>query len=129
MADATPLNQARALLYQFGKSDLKSMRFAVDGLTVFLSRDLAYRAYQVPGRLAPPLDEGVAVGAPHLATITGLAPAGSMVKAGEPLATLHVLDRATPLLAERDGIVVAQHCHEGALVEYGQPVISLRIQR
>ena len=125
MADGTPLNQARALLYQFGKSDLKSLRFEVEGLAVFFSRDPAYRAHQAPAQLAPAMGESIAVGAPHLASVTDIAQVGKKVAAGEPLATLRVLDRATQLLAERGGTIVAQHCIDGALLEYGQAVVSL----
>lgn len=123
MTDASLFNQARALLFQFERSKAKALRFETAGLKVFFSRDGAFRAWQAPAA-ALPVSEGTPVNAPHLATITGLVPSGTMVTAGEAVAMLRVLDRATPLLAEACG-AVAWDCDEGQLVEFGQRLLSL----
>ncbi|WP_068086790.1 acetyl-CoA carboxylase biotin carboxyl carrier protein subunit [Novosphingobium rosa] len=121
---AHPFHEARALLRQFQHSKARSCHIRTEALEIFFSRDASHRA---PARAAPPAKPSTAsaLAAPHLATVVDLAAVGSQVRAGEAVGQLRVLDRQAPLLAASDGIVAEQHVAPGALVEYGQTLLTL----
>ncbi|MES2301758.1 MAG: biotin/lipoyl-containing protein [Pseudomonadota bacterium] len=128
MAEGNPLHDARALLRGFAHSKLRALDVRSEGLALFLSRDEAirYRGRQAAAPAAQE-DHGPAtdLSAPHLGTLTGLAPVGTRVAAGDIVARLMVLNRETTLVAQADGMIVAHHHAEGALVEFGQPLVAI----
>lgn len=128
MADGNALHDARALLRGFTHSKLRSLDLRSAGLSLFLSRDEAIRflGRQVAAP-APQEDHGPAtdLSAPHLGTLTGLVPVGTRVAAGEVVARLMVLGRETAMVAEAEGLIVAHHHADGALVEFGQPLVAI----
>ncbi len=127
MADLPPLHEARALLRTFTHTGLRTLEVKTERLSLFLSRDPAVRYAPQPSAPLPPTASGPTTNltAPHLGTLADLAPLGTRVTAGQPVATLRVLEREALVLAESDGEIVAHHHARGALVEYGQPLLTL----
>ncbi len=130
MADSTeaanPLHEARALLRTFAQTKHTVLRLRSDNLQLFLSRDPALRARDVPAAAVAAVAKVTEeLTAPHLGTLAALAPLGSRVEQGAEVARLMVLDRETVLRAASAGTVIAHHHAVGALVEYGQPVLTL----
>ena len=68
----------------------------------------------------------VAVTAPHVATVVSLAPVGSFVQAGQPVATLRVLDDTSEIAAPADGAIESHGVLTGELAEYGTRLVTLR---
>lgn len=46
-------------------------------------------------------------------------------KRGDTLVVVEAMKMELPIAAEHDGVVKAVHCHEGDLVQAGQPLIDL----
>lgn len=124
MPDVSPLHEARALLLQFQRSELKAMHIATEWLEFFASRDPAWTARgRVAGRALASADAREHIfAAPHLGTLEAPVPTGSAVTEGTVLARLRVLDRLTDVVADRDGTVADCRAAGGDLVEYGQPL-------
>lgn len=125
MAEAPPLHEARALLRTFTHTGLRTLEVKTERLSLFLSRDPAARYAPRPSAAAPAPAPTTDLAAPHLGTLTDLAPLGTRITAGQPVATLRVLERDTLLLADADGEIVTHHQTLGTLLEYGQPVLTM----
>lgn len=129
MADGDPLFEARALLRTFLKSDWKSCDIVTDRLTLFASRDPAIRAHQARQVLAAPAPVPmVDLCTPHLGTLVSLAAPGTRLEPGAIYGRVAVLDEERDMVADQAGIVARHHRHAGALVEYGQPLLSLSLE-
>jgi biotin carboxyl carrier protein len=127
MPEVDPLQEARALLLQFERSDLKAVHVATEWLEFFASRDRAWSARGRVTGLAPANANAPThiVAAPHLGTLEAPLAEGSAVTEGTVLARLRVLDRLTDLIADRDGTVADCPAAEGDLIEYGQPLFAI----
>ena len=132
MADQGPINEVRALLRAFAKTDVKACRVVVDGLEIFLSRDPSIHAVDMMAAPMPVVGRETKAAladllAPHVGTLAALCAPGTAVEAGATYGRISVLDEEIELLAETNGIV-ATHCHAvGELVEYGQPLVTLTV--
>lgn len=80
----------------------------------------------VPPPVAVAALPAVAVTAPHVATVVSLAPVGSFVQAGQPVATLRVLDDTSEIAAPADGTIESHGVLTGELAEYGTRLVTLR---
>ena len=135
MGDAGPVHEARALILQFARSNLKAVELRTPQLSVFASRDPGIRladsmffgtrqpasANRTPAVEAE--QQRFQVAAPHLGTLMSLAAAGTRLGTGGVYGRLAVLDDTIDLVAERDMVVVAHCAAPPALIEYGQPLI------
>jgi biotin carboxyl carrier protein len=129
MADGDPLFEARALLRTFLKSDWKSCDIVTDRLTLFASRDPAIRARQARQVLAAAAPVPIVeLCAPHLGTLVSLAVPGTRLEPGTVYGRVAVLDEERDILADQSGHVTAHHQQIGALVECGQPLVSLSLE-
>lgn len=128
MTEQSAINEVRALLRAFAKTEAKAVRVVVDGLEIYLSRDASIRADQFGAAL--PLGEAAQEDltqllAPHIGTIAALCAPGTSVAAGEAYGRISVLEEEIELVSDTGGVVTA-HCRAvGELVEYGQPVITI----
>lgn len=117
----------RALLRDFGKSDWRELALDGKDWALFMAK---------PGAGLNPFTSAVTashgsdaviaetVSAPHLGILALQCGEGQWVKEGEPLGTLHVLDRVTPLMSTGAGRV-SLHFKDGDLIEYGNTVLSI----
>ncbi|HZU64298.1 MAG TPA: hypothetical protein VFF98_11485 [Novosphingobium sp.] len=127
---ASPLHEARALLRQFQHGKARACHIRTPTLELFLSRDRACRPQALPP--APDPDPAPAalpaspLAAPHLATVVELAGVGLAVAAGDVLARLRVLDRHSELRADSACVVAAHHLAPGALVQFGEALLSIQ---
>lgn len=130
MIDQSPINEVRALLRAFAKTEVKAVRVVVEGLEIFLSRDASIRADQL-GVAQPAAAEPVAEAAladllaPHIGTIAALCAPGTPIAAGSAYGRISVLDEEIELVSDNGGVVTA-HCRAvGELVEYGHPIVTI----
>ena len=79
-----------------------------------------------PAPVAPAAVPAIEVKAPHVATIVSLAPVGSVVQAGQAIATVRVLDETIEVAAAAAGTVLAHVAQPGALAEYGNILLTLQ---
>jgi biotin carboxyl carrier protein len=129
MAEGDPLFEARALLRTFLKSDWKSCDIVTDRLTLFASRDPAIRAQQARQVLPTPAPvHTVELCAPHLGTLVSLAAPGTRLEPGTVYGRVAILDEERDVLADQAGLVASHHQQIGALVEFGQPLVSLTLE-
>jgi biotin carboxyl carrier protein len=129
MAEGDPLFEARALLRTFLKSDWKSCDIVTDRLTLFASRDPAIRAQQARQVLPTPAPAPmVDLCAPHLGTLVSLVAPGTRLEPGAIYGRVAVLDEERDMVADQAGILAWHHQQIGALVEFGQPLVSLALE-
>ncbi|MGE4303207.1 MAG: hypothetical protein AB7E24_04135 [Novosphingobium sp.] len=67
------------------------------------------------------------VKAPHVATLVDALPAGTAVIAGQKVATLRVLDESEAIEAPVSGTISGHGAAAGDLVDYGAPLVSIRV--
>ena len=126
------ITDARALIESLLASGFQDMHVVSGETEIFLARP-AGRANPMRARPAPAesavaavLGAETTVKAPHIATLCATAPLGSMVRAGDTIATLSLLDEEiavpSPLAGEITGLPLAP----GSLVEFDQPIVLLR---
>ena len=129
------INDARALIESLLTSGFQDMHVVSGDAEIFLARAQGranpMRARPaavapVAGTHATPLGAEVMVKAPHIATLGATAPVGSVVSAGDTIATLSVLDEDIALLAPIAGEIIATQASSGSLVEFDQPILTLR---
>jgi biotin carboxyl carrier protein len=108
--DSNLLDDARALLAGFVRQDLGrlSVRLRSD-VELFLLR-----------RAAAPV--GTPIVAPHVGTIAEVKAVGSLVQAGQVVATLELLGELIDVPASVGGIVDSVQSSAGELVQYGEPI-------
>jgi biotin carboxyl carrier protein len=125
VAEASTINDARALLRSFEKSEWKACHVKTDVLELFMSRDPEIRVGQVAASVAPEPAIIAELTAPHIGTLAFLAAPGTRIAAGAVYGRIAVLDEERDLISSRGG-VVDRHFHAaGAQVEYGQPLVAL----
>jgi biotin carboxyl carrier protein len=129
MSEASGINNARALLRDFLRSDWKSCHLTTDDLEVFFSRDPAIRAPHATSSLAQTATVEAQViatlTAPHLGTLVDLVPPGVVLAPGDRYGRIAVLDAERALIAEAGGTVMQHRFAAGDLVEFGQAIVTL----
>lgn len=119
---------ARAMLATMVASDLARLHLSSAGTEIFICR------HPEPSPLLVVDDAPVAapdapvehrVCAPHVATLVAAAAMGDRVVAGQPIATIAVLDSEEALLSPASGVVAALAAVAGDLVEYGQTLLVI----
>lgn len=135
MDDSDQLFEARALLFQFIRSSLKAIHVASPGLEFACTRDAAIslssltRTRAAKSGRSTELESAdhleTIVRMPHLATVEWLAQVGSVVRKGDAVARLRLLDESIELKSEVAGAVVSHHARSGTLVEFDKPLICL----
>jgi acetyl-CoA carboxylase biotin carboxyl carrier protein len=131
------INDARALIVTLLASDFNDMHVVSGETEIFLARPTGranpMRARVAPVEIAPvepaggtPMGLETVVKAPHIATLCVAALPGSMVAAGEQIATLSVLNEEFAVLAPVAGQIIGIKAALGSLVEFDQPILLLR---
>jgi len=67
----------------------------------------------------------ICVMAQHVATLIDMVPVGTYLQAGEPVATIRILDVEATIAAPVAGCIVSLSAEIGALIEYGTPILSI----
>lgn len=122
------LGEVRALLALFGRSQLRDLWVSAGDWSVFLARADGAANPAAGATVAQPVAAPAAehvVTAPHLGIVCELTPTASVVAQGQRIAELRVLDERRPVLADRAGTVTALLAGEDALVEFGQPLLTI----
>lgn len=127
------INDARALLGTLLSSDWLELHVVSGDTEIFLARVGAgvnpMREAAAPvgyARADAPVGGGETVmTAPHVATLVDILPAGTVVAAGQKVATLRVLDDREDVEAAVAGTVIRVGAAAGELVEYGAPLLSI----
>lgn len=76
--------------------------------------------------VAPAAAPAIDVTAPHVATVVSLLAVGTVVQAGQAVATLRVLDETSEVAAAAAGTIEAHGITAGELAEYGTRLVTLR---
>ena len=111
--DSSLVDDVRALLTAFARDDLRQLKVKLRPGTELLLRREA------------PAPVGIAVTAPHVATLVECATEGQLVEAGDPAAVLDLLGERIEIAAPIAGVVDDSVLKSGALVQYGEPVVWL----
>lgn len=127
---ARAVDDARALLDALLSSGWKDLHVLSGGTEIFIAREggrpnpMREASVFVPVPAAEPPQEQL-VTAPHVGTVVDVRALGTMIAAGDPVATIRVLEQEETITAQAAGAVIAIHAAIGALVEYKTPVLSL----
>lgn len=143
------LADIQALVAQFEKSDWRRIAFSADGVELMLSKDRADPAARpvataaspvaassapaAPSPMPAPMPSGTVVTAASLGTFyraprPGQPPfvnLGDRVSIGDELCLVEVMKLFTSVRAPLAGVVTGFHAEDGALVEYGQALLSI----
>jgi biotin carboxyl carrier protein len=130
------INDARALLDMLLASDWQEMHVVTGDTEIFLAckggganpmRSTPPAAQAMPVAAPAPAASApeAAVKAPHVATLVNALPVGTTVTAGQPVATLRVLDEQEVVEAPVSGRIIRIHAADGALLEYGTALLSI----
>jgi biotin carboxyl carrier protein len=114
------INEVRAMMSLFLRSGWRDLHVRTHAVELFLAREDG-----VPSPMARAASDGKSVNAPHLATLISLAETGTVVSAGDRIAVLELLGQHEDVVADQAGTVAAHVATPGALVEYGQPLLTL----
>jgi biotin carboxyl carrier protein len=129
MSEASGINNARALLRDFLRSDWKSCHLTTDDLELFFSRDPAIRAPHATSPVAQATTVEAQViatlTAPHLGTLVDLVSPGVVLAPGDRYGRIAVLDAERDLIADVGGTVLHHRFAAGDLVEFGQAIATL----
>ena len=128
------IDNARALTVTMLEQGWSTVHIASSEGEFFLAKGSGHRDPLSPGATvvaappAPPVAPAVDVKAPHVATIVFLASVGSVVAAGQSIATLRVLDTTSEVAAPAAGTIAGQGAAEGDLAEFGTVLVRLQPQ-
>lgn len=127
--DAAALDDARALLDAFIENDWSSASIRTNGREFSFSRDAALGGLGASAHnsigAAEVTTAAQPVTAPHVGTVTSLAPVGTAVARGETIVSLSVLEDIIDVPAPCEGRIVSHGAEAGTLVEFGQVLIEL----
>lgn len=132
------INDARALLNALLASDWREVHVRSGEAEVFIARDggslnpmraiaptplTSVAAHSV----AEPLSRGAdtPVTAPHVASLVDVLPVGTVVCAGQVVATLRVLEDRQSVEAPVSGTIVSVSAAPGVLLDYKAPIVSI----
>ncbi len=126
------IDDARALLDTLLTSGWQQLHVASGGTEIFLARDGGgtnpmRMVAPAPVVAAPKAQAGpeTAVPVPHVATLEQASAVGTPVVAGQPVATVRVLDEQEDITAPISGTIVRVDAVPGALLEYGATLLSI----
>lgn len=122
---ARTIDEALAFFQLFADGAWKSCHVRTPALEIFVSREVGLEnpLAKPPALIAA--DKRVTLGAPHLGTLTELAPVGTLITAGGPYGTLSLLEDRIELIADEAGVVVDHLAAISSLVEYDQALVAL----
>lgn len=128
-SDQRAINDARALIDWLVANDWQEIHLLVGDTEIFIAqaagRPNPLRAEDASVAIEIGGSTEMIVAAPHVGTIVDLPAVGAAVTKGEPLAIIRVLDTVENIVAPTSGAVTALHVDIGALVEFGEPMVSL----
>lgn len=136
MNSDTPMDRAitdaRALLDTLLTSDWQDMHVMSGDTEIFIART-GGRANPMRSASEPPAQPSPApaagpetpMTAQHVATLVDVVPVGTVVQAGQKVATIRVLDEEEALIAPVAGHVTGSIPAEGALIEYGMTILRI----
>jgi hypothetical protein len=123
------VDNARALLAQFARSDWRELHVRTPDGEIFIARDGGGpNPMLLPaGGAAPPADDAnlLTVAAPHVADVAWLLPVGATVAAGGVVARLDLLGEPIDVRCDEGGVVAARFANDGDLVEFETPLVRV----
>ncbi|GAC1577109.1 MAG: hypothetical protein NVS3B5_09030 [Sphingomicrobium sp.] len=127
---ASVIEDIRALLLQFERSDLQDLHWRGAEWSVFMARGegaanplLASQADRQEGEKS----STVFVSAPHLGMFGADCAVGQVVGNETLIGVIDVLGRKTNVLSEKAGTIVAVCASQGGLVEYGDRLVEIAV--
>lgn len=129
-SDEATINDARALLREFARSQWQELYLVNDGLEIFIARQggganpMTTAAAPAPAP-RPEAVNKVQLSTPHVATLLTCAAEGAALKAGDVAATLELLDETVDVLAPVAGRVSLVSAASGSLLEFGAPILVI----
>jgi biotin carboxyl carrier protein len=112
-------------------SGWKDIHVVSAGTEIFIAREggrsnpMRQAAAAPATAVAPTPLEAEVVTAPHVASVVSVLAVGTIVSAGDRVATIRVLDEEEIISAPSAGSVAAIHVDAGALIEFKAPIVSL----
>lgn len=133
---AEAIQNARALLKALIASDWKELHVVSDGTEIFIARPGAGANPMQGAPLEMPVIQGQEteapaeisesiISAPHVATLVDIMEVGTIVTAGQEVATISVLDEMHAVTALTGGTISGHKAQPGALIEYGMAILSI----
>lgn len=120
---AIAMEEVRALLGIFVRSSWRDLHLRTGAWEIFLARpDGAANPMRAPQ--PEPVDLG-SVDAPHLGLFHPAVAPGARVAATDVVGRLEVLGDVEDVIAGQAGVVTAVLVEDGALAEYGTPLVRL----
>lgn len=133
------INDARALLQTLMASDWREVHVRSGEAEIFIAREGGgANPMREPAPTASTAQTAVAVSlaevkevsdtvvtAPHVATLMEALSAGSVVSAGQTVASLRVLDETQTVAAPVSGIIVRLSAAVGDLLDFKAPILSI----
>lgn len=119
------VDEVRAMLALFAKSRWRDLHLRSGGWEIFLAKPGGAANPMVAAAAAATAEIIATLEAPHLGLFYADVATGDTVAEGTVLGQLEVLGEREDLRAERPGRVAAILAEDGALVEYGIPLIRL----
>lgn len=130
------ITDARALLDTLLTSGWRELHVISGDTEIFIARQgggfnpmraSAPPAMPVPAPVSAAVEQDTVVKAPHVATLVDLLPVGTMITAGQKIATVRVLDESEAIEAPISGTIIRHEAAAGALVDYGAVLLAIRV--
>lgn len=137
MTDPTDaaIHDARALLQTLMASDWREVHVRSGEAEIFIAREggganpmrasAPIASVEPASPLAATSGSNVVVTAPHVATLTDALSVGTVVSAGQTVATLRVLDQTEAVEAPVAGAITSVSAAAGDLLDFKAPILSI----
>lgn len=125
------IDDARALLDALLSSNWQEAHIVSADTEIFIARAGGklnpLQQKPIVGAQSDTADEPlIDVTAPHVATLVSTATNGSRVATGQVIATIRVLGDEKTIVSPCEGVIEKSQAVEGALLEFGTPILTLR---
>jgi len=129
------INDARALLQTLMASDWREVHVRSGEAEIFIARQggganpmrepAPMAAVEPASPVAAKSESNVVVTAPHVASLTEVLPVGTVVSAGQTVATLRVLDQSDAVEAPVAGVIASVDAAVGDLLDFKASILSI----
>jgi biotin carboxyl carrier protein len=120
------LQDVRALIVAIERSPWREIYVRTGGWSVFLAKPGGGpNPLRAPAAAVAARGDSVDVAAAHLGLFTSCLPVGTAVTAGSVVGLVEVLGSFTEVTSDMAGIIESVLADEGALVEYGAPLVRI----
>ncbi|MFN3817712.1 hypothetical protein [Blastomonas sp.] len=129
---STLVSDTRALMRMFVQSSYRDLYVRSGDVSVFIARDGGGANPMIATARIAPAADGVThiattwqLTAPHVATLIWTAAEGDVVEHGTTIARIALLDEEIALTADAAGTVQAAQALPGALIEFGDVILTV----